>query len=74
MTFAEVKRKCKKIGGFKNVWRNRFVWIFEHHMEEYRGNMVITVGVPEDNSKEIICVESRELCLKYIGTYGQIFR
>lgn len=48
--------KLKKIGTYRNNWRERDVTLYEHPTDAAR---VISVGVGIHNGKEVVCDESR---------------
>lgn len=48
--------KLKKVGTFRNNWRERIVTLYEHPTDP---KMVVAVGVGIHNNKEVVCEEAK---------------
>jgi len=60
----------QRIGAYRNEWRRRTVYIYDHPTDPAR---VITQGVPFDSDEHIWTDEPRDLYRRYIGTDYQVY-
>lgn len=67
ITIETIKGK-PVIGLLKNNWRQRHVTIYDHPTNP---EMVVSVGVPFNNTEQIVCVEERTAYARVISRYPE---
>ena len=62
--------KTPVIGRLRNDWRQRHVTVYDHPTDP---DQVISVGVPFDGSKPIVCEEPRSAYREVIAHYPKLY-